>query len=143
MRRLFILLIAVLVPLTAALIAQEKITLTVAETKPSKSEYRIERLMMQSDDPATASSDEGVILIQLLGQNGEAVSCVYNAQSNPTGTFLLTALNKANLSTAYAGNATTGSLRQRIFHRLLSSGLNEGPTACGKTLTGTLAGSVP
>jgi hypothetical protein len=121
--------------------AQEKITLSVAETKPSNAEYRIERLMLQSDDPATTPADEGVITIQLLGQNGETVSCVYNAASNPTGTFLLTALNKANLSTAYAANATTGSLRQRIFHRLVVMG--ESTAVCGKTLTGSLAGTVP
>lgn len=136
MRRLALILIALL---SVTAFAQEKISLTVAETKPSNSEYRIERLMLQSDDPAS-TNDEGVITIQLLGQNGEAVSCVYNATSNPTGTFLLTALNKANLSTAYAGNATTGSLRQRIFHRLVVMG--ESTAVCGKTLTGTLAGTV-
>jgi len=141
MRRLVILLIAVLVPLTAALIAQEKISLTVAETKPSNSEYRIERLMLQSDDPATASADEGVILIQLIGQNGEAVSCTYNATSSPTATFLNNALNKADLSSAYNNNATTGSLKQRIYHRLVIMG--ESTARCGKTLTGTLAGAVP
>lgn len=138
--------LAVLLVLCAGigLYAQEKITLSVAETKPSNSEYRIERLTIQNDDPATASTDEGVINVQLIGQNGEAVSCVYTAATNPTATFLTVALNKANLSTAYAGNATTGSLRQRIFHRLFSGGLNEGPQVCGgKTLTGTLAGTVP
>jgi len=123
------------------LYAQEKITLTVAETKPSNSEYRIERLLLQSDDPTTSPADEGVIVVQLIGQNGEPISCVYNAASNPTGTFLLTALNKSNLSLAYAGNATTGSLRQRIFHRLVVMG--ESTAVCGKTLAGTLAGTVP
>lgn len=119
--------------------AQEKITLSVAETKPSNAEYRIERLTLTSDDPASVA-DEGVIVVQLLGQNSEPVSCVYNATSTPTGTFLLTALNKANLSTTYAANATSGSLRQRIFHRLVVMG--ESTTVCGKTLTGTLAGVV-
>lgn len=126
---------------TAGVIAQERIDLSVAETKPSNSQYRIERLTIQYDDPATAGSDEGQILIQLLGQNGEAVSCPYTSTSNPTATFLANALNKANLSTAYAGNATTGSLRQRIFHRLVI--LGESTAICGKTLTGSLAGSVP
>lgn len=121
--------------------AQERIDLSVAETKPSNSQYRIERLTITNDDPATASSDEGVIHIQLLGQNGEAVSCVYTATTNPTATFLTIALNKANLSSAYAANATTGSLRQRIFHRLVVMG--ESTAVCGKTLTGSLAGSVP
>lgn len=122
------------------LYAQEKITLSVAETKPSNAEYRMERLTLNSDDPATAS-DEGVIVISLLGQNSEPVSCVYNATSSPTGTFLINALNKSNLSTAYAGNATTGSLRQRVFHRLVV--LAESTAVCGKTLTGSLAGAVP
>ena len=123
------------------LTAQERIDLSVAETKPSNSQYRIERLMIQSDDPATASNDEGVIAIQLIGQNGESVSCVYTATTTPTATFLTVNLNKANLSSAYNNNATTGSLRQRIFHRLVAMG--ESTVICGKTLTGSLAGSVP
>lgn len=127
--------------LSITAIAQEKITLSIAETKPSNAEYRIERLQLQYDNPATAGADEGIIVIQLLGQNSEPVSCVYNAASSPTGTFLLTALNKANLSTAYAGNATSGSLAQRIFHRLVVMG--ESTAVCGKTLTGSLAGTVP
>ena len=139
MRRLTLVIFAVVLSITT--VAQEKITLSVAETKPSNSEYRIERLTIQSDDPATAPSDEGVIVVQLLGQNSESVSCVYNATSTPTGTFLITALNKANLSTAYAANATTGSLRQRIFHRLVV--MSESTAVCGKTLTGSLAGAVP
>lgn len=134
-----LLLLLTLLSFTA--LAQERITLSVAETKPSNAEYRIERLTITSDDPATAAADEGVIVIQLLGQNSEPVSCVYNAASTPTGTFLVTALNKANLSTAYAANATTGSLRQRIFHRLVV--MAESTAVCGKTLTGSLAGAVP
>lgn len=120
---------------------QERIDLSVAETQPSNSQYRIERLTIQNDDPGTASTDEGVIVVQLLGQNKEPVSCVYTAATNPTATFLTVALNKANLSSAYAANATTGSLRQRIFHRLVVMG--ESTAVCGKTLTGSLAGSVP
>lgn len=139
--RIVLILCAAMVLGLTATDAQEKITLSVAETKPSNAEYRIERLTITSDDPATASSDEGVIVVQLLGQNSEPVSCVYNAASTPTGTFLTVALNKSNLSTAYAGNATTGSLRQRIFHRLVV--MAESTAVCGKTLTGSLAGAVP
>lgn len=120
-----------------SLTAQEKITLTVPE---SNTEYRIANLTLVSDDPAT-TVDEGAILIDLKGVNQESVSCRYGGGTNPTGTFLITALNKANLSTAYANNATTGSLRQRIFHRLVVMG--ESTAVCGKTLTGTLAGAVP
>jgi hypothetical protein len=113
--------------------AQETITLTTPETKPSNAEYRLGRL--------TIDADAGTIHIQLKGQNGEAKSCLYHADTTPTGTFLLTALNKANLSTAYAGNATTGSLKQRIFHRLVV--LGEGAAVCSAGLAGTVTGTVP
>lgn len=125
--------------LSIPLIAQEKINLTNPETKPSNNEYRIERLIIQNDDPNT-TNDEGFINIQLIGQNGESLNCVYNSITNPTATFLIIALNKANLSVAYNNNATTGSLRQRIFHRLVV--MNESTVICGKTLVGTLAGTV-
>lgn len=117
--------------------AQERISLSVAESNP---EYRLGNLVLVPNDPATAG-DDGAITLDLKGTNGENVSCRYHAGSNPSGTFLLTALNKANLSTAYAGNATTGSLTQRIFHRLVIMG--ESTAVCGKTLTGSLAGAVP
>ncbi len=120
-------------------IAQERITLTAPETVPSNLTYRVERIVLQNDDPNTVA-DEGQITIQLMGvERASAVTCVYNAASNPTGTFLLTALNKANLSTAYAGNATTGSLTFRIFHRLIVMG--ESTAVCGRTITGSLTGS--
>jgi hypothetical protein len=79
--------------------------------------------------------------MDLKGQNGENVACRYGAGTNPTGTFLVNALNKANLSSAYAANATTGSLKQRIFHRLVIMG--ESTAVCSKTITGTLSGAVP
>jgi hypothetical protein len=119
--------------LTPTLVAQERITLTTPETTPSNTTYRIERFNLDVD--------AGVVAIYLLGVNGEAVNCQYAATTNPTGAFLITALNKANLSLAYAGNATTGSLRQRIFHRLVVMG--ESATVCTKPLTGTLTGAVP
>ena len=124
--------------LTMPLIAQEKITLSVAESNP---EYRISHVVIVPDDPATATTDEGVIQISLKGLNKESVECRYSSGSNPTGTLLVNALNKANLSTAYAGNATSGSLKQRIAHRLVVMG--ESTAICGKTITGTLAGTVP
>lgn len=136
MRRLFL---VTLLIFAVPLIAQEKITLTVAE---SNTDYRIGNLTLISDDPATAG-DEGAIILDLKGLNQENISCRYSGATNPTGTFLITAMNKRNFSTAYAGNATTGSLRQTIHHRLFSGGLNEGPAICGRTLTGTLTGSVP
>lgn len=123
--------------LTAGLLlplwAQETVTLSVAEQPPSNTAYHVERL--------TLDFETGRILIQLLGVNGEAKSCVYTASTTPTGTFLLTALNKSNLSSAYAGNATTGSLKQRIFHRLVVMG--EGASVCTGGLSGTVTGSVP
>lgn len=121
--------------LTLGLGAQEKVVLTVAETVP---EYRLNNFVVRYDDPATPS-DEGALSMDLVGAGTATVSCVYSSSSNPTASFLINALNKANLSTAYAGNASTGSLKQRIFHRLVVMG--ESTAVCGKTLTGTLQGT--
>lgn len=121
--------------------AQERVNLTSAETKPNNAQYIVERIILNFDDPATAGIDEGSITLQIKGQNGEARTCIYNSTTSPTGTFLLNALNKADLSSVYASNATTGTLKQRIFHRLAV--MNEGATVCGITLAGTIAGTVP
>lgn len=121
--------------------SQERITLSSPETVPDNLTYRVQRLTIESDDPATVGVDEGIITIQLIGvERATPVTCIYRSTTNPTGTFLSNALNKANLSSTYANNATTGSLIQRIFHRLFSGGLNEAPQVCGRSLTGTLTG---
>lgn len=117
----------------SSLLAQERVGLTVPEAKPSNTGYIVERLTL---DYVAAT-----IVIQLRGDNGEAVSCAYGPATNPTAQTLLVALNKANLSTAYAGNAATGSLKQRIFHRLVI--MNEAPVVCGVSLAGSVAGTVP
>lgn len=128
------------VVLVAAAAAQERITLSVQETVPANANYRVERLILQQDDPATTSVDEGSITIQFLGvERPVPVTCVYNATSTPTGTTLLIGFNKANFSLAYAANATSGSLVQRIHHRLVV--MNEAPAVCGRSLTGTLTGT--
>lgn len=113
--------------------AQETATLTAPEQPPSNAVFHTERI--------TLDMDGGTIHIQLKGQNGEAMSCLYTPSTNPTGTFLINALNKANLSSAYNNNATTGSLKQRIFHRLVV--MNEAAAVCGRSIIGTLTGSVP
>src|SRR5882672_9975347 len=89
--------------LVAPLFAQEQVNLTTPETKPNTTFYRIERLTITFDNPIT-SQDEGAINIQLIGENTEHVSCLYNSTSATTGTTLVNGLNKANLSTAYASN---------------------------------------
>lgn len=123
----------------AGVYAQERITLTSPEAAPSNVNYRVERMILQWDDPATGA-DEGQITIQLLGvERPIPVTCVYSATTNPTGTTLLVGLNKANLSSAYTGTGNTGSLIQRIFYRLVV--LNEAPTVCGRSLVGSLTGS--
>ena len=128
-------LLACIVALTLPLGAQEKATLTVAD---SNADYRVAVLQLTSNDPQTAA-DEGHIYIRLDGIAPWRTECTYNATTTPTGTFLINALNKANLSTAYAGNATTGSLKQRILHRLVV--MNEAAAVCNRALAGTVTGS--
>lgn len=119
--------------------SQERITLSAAETAPNNNTYRVDRFTFNEDDPNTGA-DEGSIIIQLVGvERAIPVTCVYNSSTNPTGTTLIVALNKANLSSAYAANSTTGSLKQRIFHRLVV--MNEAPTVCGRSIAGSLTGT--
>jgi len=110
---------------------QETVNLTTPE--PSNTNYHVQAVMLNVDD--------GVLTIHLLGGNGSTLSCSYTPSSTPTGATLITGLNKANLASAYAANATTGSLKQRIFHRLVV--MAEAAQVCGKSLAGTLAGTVP
>lgn len=116
--------------------AQEKITLATPESKTNTG-WDTARIILDQE--------LGRIEIQLKGDNNEPNRCVYTATTTPTGAFLLTQLNKANLSSAYAGNATTGSLKQRIQHRLnIGPGtMGESAQVCEKPITGTLTGSVP
>lgn len=119
--------------------AQERIDLTTPDSVPTNLSYRLERLTLTFDNPATASIDEGVIHIQLMGRERPvALSCTYSASTSPTATSLLVPFVKANLSTAYTG-AGTGSLPHRIFHRLVV--MNEAPAVCGRSLAGTVAGT--
>jgi len=119
--------------------AQERITLTAPETAPNNLKYRVARLEIDEDDPDTVA-DEGRIMLNLIGvERRVEVTCIYRATTSPTGTFLINALNKADLSSTYNNNATTGTLKQRIFHRLVI--MNEAPTICGKSLAGTLTGT--
>ena len=130
-----------LVAAAAGVLAQETVTLTTPETVVSNLRYRVERFSFDVDNPDTAA-DEGRLLIQLMGiERAVAVSCLYSSTTTPTATTLITGLNKANLSSAYNNNATTGSLKQRIYHRLVVIG--EAGAVCGRSLAGTLTGSVP
>lgn len=136
------LVLALLVCSATIVQGQETFTLTAPEAVVSNLRYRVERFTMEIDDPATAAIDEGLMRIQLMGiERPIPRTCTYTATTNPTGTFLNNGLNKANMASAYAGNATTGSLKQRIAHRLFVMG--ESTMACGVTLTGTVTGSVP
>lgn len=138
MRKLLYLMLVLCVGV-AGVHAQERITLATPDAVPTNVNYRLDRMVLQWDDPSTAA-DEGHITIQLLGvERPTSVICVYSDTTTPTGTALLVGLNKANLSSAYAGTAGTGSLIQRIFYRLVV--LNEAPTVCGRSLVGSLTGS--
>lgn len=132
-----ILLILILFPL----IAQERITLSSPETVTVTpiNNYRNLSFGFEEDNPNTPA-DEGVLYINVTGvERDNPMRCEYNSLSNPTGTFLINQLNKANLSTAYAGNATTGSLKQRIYHRLVV--LAESKNVCPRQLIGSLTGT--
>jgi hypothetical protein len=138
-RRHFILSAVLVLAASVYLFAQERITLTAPEAAPSVLTYRLSAFSLALDDPATAQ-DEGVLSLLLIGvERPVSVPCTYTAQTTPTATFLITNLQKANLASAYAGNASTGSLSQRIFHRL--SVMNEAPLVCGGSLAGSLTGS--
>jgi len=131
--------ILIVVSVAAVLVAQERLTLTTPETTVTNTQYRIESVTLISDDPSTPAAD-GHITIRLKGiERPHAVDCQYGPATTPTGSALLNGLNKANLSTAYAGNATTGSLKQRIFHRLVV--MNEAAVVCNRALAGTVTGS--
>lgn len=116
-------------------------TLTAPEAVATLTGFAVDQVVITRDNPTTPP-DEAAILIQLRGVGREdPIRCQYTSATTPTGSTLVTALNKANLSSAYASNATTGTLIQRIFHRLVV--MNEAPTVCGRSLAGTLTGSVP
>lgn len=79
-------------------------------------------------DEMTLSARRRLIEIRLVGQNGEALTVLYPTpppvgSSQPSGQTLLTALNKANL--------TTNSLMKRVFTQLIADGHIVG------TVTGT------
>jgi len=126
-------LLVLLLLLAPSVVAQELVTLTVAETKPANTAYHVASLVLDVD--------AGLLSVTLKGITDELVTCTYASNTTPTGASLILGLNKANLSSAYAANATTGSLKQRIFHRLIV--MNESAAVCSKPLAGTLAGSVP
>lgn len=119
--------------------AQERIQLTVPDVAPTINNLRLSNFRFEEDNPSTPA-DEGMMTMEFVGveREGNPIRCTYNATTNPTGTFLIVNLQKANLSTAYAGNATTGSLKQRIHHRLVV--MNERLQVCPNLPTGSLTG---
>lgn len=129
-------LLLIVLALAVPIAGQERITLTAPE---SVTQYRIAIFTVVSDDPDTPA-DEGQLIMDLRAPGGSNV-CRYTADTTPSGTFLNTALNKANLSTVYAGNATTGSLKQRVCHRLVVMG--ESAAVCARPITGSCTGAVP
>lgn len=117
---------------------QVRVTLTVPVTSPSLSNYELDRITIQPDIIDT-SNDEGVIQIYLRGvERTASLTCTYNSTTPQKATPLITGLLKANLNSVYAGNATTGNLEQRIYHRLVV--MKEAIDVCGVSLVGTLTG---
>lgn len=91
----------------------ERVTLTTAVTKPSRTAIELERVTIDIKSKS--------VFIQWLADNGDAGSASYptpapvDAQGNnlqPSGATLINALNNANLSTK--------SLVKRIYERLLT-----------------------
>lgn len=93
----------------------EKVTLTVAETKPENTAYEVERL--------TFDIKAKTIHVQLLGDNGEALSKVYDSTTTPTGASLLTTVNTSDNRTV--------SLIKKVYNRLIADGI----------LVGTVSGT--
>jgi hypothetical protein len=98
------------------LTAQERISLTTPIPQPAQVVgYTVSALLLKWEPTPQ-------IVVTLRGEDGKYTDQVYEGA---TATTLMTALNKANLSTR--------SLNQRIFDRLIADG----------RIAGTVAGSVP
>lgn len=82
----------------------EQLTLTVVETKPVNTYYRVARLDL--------NWREAIIHIELTGTNGERKGHTYDGQ---TATSLMVVLNTANLSVK--------SLHRRVLERLVADGV--------------------
>jgi hypothetical protein len=89
---------------------QERVNLTNPIAKPSISNYTISYLALDWSNQR--------VTIELLANNGERLSKVYDSTTNPTGNTIMTGLNTANL--------TTRSLNQRVFDRLIQDKVIEG-----------------
>ena len=87
--------------------ATETTTLTTPVAKPSQTTCRVDRI--------TLDLTQKSIGVQILGNNDEAISKVYDATTTPTGASLLSALNTANL--------TTNSFIKRVLTRLATDGI--------------------
>jgi len=101
----------------------ELVTLTTPITKPTQSTITIDRITID----VTAKA----ILIQWLGNNGEAASAAYPTPAilnplgalQPTGAVLLNQLNTLNMSTT--------SLIKRVLQRLQTDGYIAAGTIAG------------
>lgn len=130
--------------------AQERLNLAAPETKPSNTQYRVHSVVADRDNPATADVDESSVSVVLQGQNGEVLACTYRPTTQAIASGqLYRLLNRGDFSRAYvAANvnpantlaAITGTRDQYLMHRLAIWG--DSTEVCGKTLTGTLAGTV-
>ena len=62
--------------------------------------------------------DASAVVATLTGANGDTVTKVYDATTNPTGASLISTLNTSN-------NSTT-SLIRRVYNRLIADGVIAG-----------------
>ena len=96
--------------LGAAVYAQEKVDLSSPVVRANTTDYHLERIVIDVDN--------GSILVQLKGNNGETLSKAYNSTTSPTGASLISTLNASN-------NSTT-SLVKRVYNRLIADGVIAG-----------------
>ena len=94
----------------------EQITLTTPQQPPSTTFYSLESLFL---DVANMR-----VSVNLLGQNGERVSRIYDSFSTPTGAQVLHAIN--------TGNFSVTSLVKTLYNRLITDNVIAG------TVTGTV-----
>lgn len=88
----------------------EKIALASPETKPSNTSYSLDHISFDLRRRA--------ITVQLLGDNGEAITKTYDHSTTPTGATLFTQVNTSDNRTV--------SMVKKVYARLIADGVLAG-----------------